>query len=70
MEICFHGSGGPDKVNPIALITAKTVWSFGHSDCNSVNNIETRDKFKSDIGLSVQFICCSLTLKTVLIWYF
>ena len=25
-----------DNVNPVALRTAKTLWSFGHSECNKV----------------------------------
>ena len=25
--------------NPIALRMAKTLWSFGHSECNRVKNI-------------------------------
>ena len=29
-----HGMG--KQSNPIALRTAKTLWSFGHSECNSV----------------------------------
>ena len=31
------------KINPIALRTAKTLWSFGCSECNRVKggNIET-----------------------------
>ena len=27
------------SVNPIALRTAKTLWSFGHSECNRVKDI-------------------------------
>ena len=38
----------PDKVgfNPIALRMAKTLWSFGHSECN-------RDKVNSEIILLI-----------------
>ena len=27
------------KFNPIALRTAKTLWSFGRSECNRVNGV-------------------------------
>ena len=30
----------PDKANPIAPRSAKTLWSFGHPECNRVN-VET-----------------------------
>ena len=26
-------------INPVALRMAKTLWSFGHSDCNRVNGL-------------------------------
>ena len=29
------------KVNPIALRMAKTLWSFGHSECNRVKELQT-----------------------------
>ena len=29
---------GPAYLNPFALRTAKTLWSFGHSECSRVKN--------------------------------
>ena len=28
-------------INPIALRTAKTLWSFGHSECHRINILDT-----------------------------
>ena len=33
-----NDEGKPLCFNPIALRMAKTLWSFGHSECNRVNN--------------------------------
>ena len=42
-NICaiFYGVRGYFEIsvfNPIALRMAKTLWSFGHSECNSVHS--------------------------------
>ena len=34
----------PFVFNPITLWTAKTLWSFGLSECNRVNSLSTRDE--------------------------
>ena len=42
-QLCLHMS--PKQVpglNPIALRTAKTLWSFGHSECNKVKRVKSR----------------------------
>ena len=31
---------GMHEFNPIALRTAKTLWSFGHSECNRVKRMK------------------------------
>ena len=39
-----------DEINPSALRMAKTLWSFGHSECNWVNSLTTKElmaKFSS-----------------------
>ena len=33
----FPFSKNGRSLNPIALRMAKTLWSFGHSECNRVN---------------------------------
>ena len=36
-ELILNPTGSGFLFNPIALIMAKTLWSFGHSECNRVN---------------------------------
>ena len=35
---------------PFALRTAKTLWSFGHSECNRVNHTIEVEKLNSGVG--------------------
>ena len=49
-------------VNPIALRMAKTLWSFGHSECNRVNSQESLanksyDMVSSSLLVHINQVC-------------
>ena len=41
------GIGSFININPIALRMAKTLWSFGHSDCNRVKGDSDCNRVKA-----------------------
>ena len=56
--------------NPIALRTAKTLWSFSHSECNRVNFISKPFLFIvfeyhdcNELTLLFLFTCCYANLN-------
>ena len=57
-------------LGPIALRKAKTLWSFGHSECNRLKHVKVLNICKQGCANNIgsdqagQSLCCSYTLIT------
>ena len=52
---CNRVKPGNAMLNPTALRTAKTLWSFGHSECNRVKNCISKENLKENFQTLIDF---------------